>query len=113
MKDKGFNSHRLKKSIYERAFAKVWAEYNCDPSGEVQLVECLLAHKGEAVSDRDRQVAATIVQWLGSSVGMDFINEVFGKIRNMKWKELLERDDNCSVVYPELQYTRIVSHKGG
>jgi hypothetical protein len=38
---------------------------NCnDPNGEV--------------TDRDREVAATVIQWLGSPVGQDFVAEVSG-----------------------------------
>lgn len=30
---------------------------------------------GRVPTDRDRQVAATVIQWLGSNVGMDFIGQ--------------------------------------
>ena len=37
----------------------------------------LLSHLiGEKFSDRDAQVAATVIQWLGTNVGMSFIEDV-------------------------------------
>lgn len=74
----------------ERVFAKEWEKQNTDiwgkPNGRGAL-DYLMAEDpnnpmGE-VTDRDRIVAATVIQWLGSPVGMCFI------------RKCLEKDGSC------------------
>ena len=74
MKNKGLSTHRFKDNPKEKVFAQAWEDQNnFDNSDSRQTLDYLLAVKinepmGE-VTDRDRQVAATVIQWLGSSVG--------------------------------------------
>ena len=72
----GINKHRLGENSLELAFAFVWQEIN----EQRDLLECLLHTGGSGfpkeLTDRDREVAATIIQWLGSPVGQDFLREV-------------------------------------
>lgn len=59
----------------EVAFATRWTRAN---SGYTHTLEYLLGKPNEraVVSDRDRMVAATVIQWLGSNVGMSFLEDV-------------------------------------
>lgn len=60
----------------EVAFAKKWQE----DSDLGDTLEWLLSktpnEKDGVVSDRDRMVAATVIQWLGSTCGMCFLRDV-------------------------------------
>lgn len=79
--NKGLHQHRFSQNPLEEKFAKAWEKLN--PKGSNNNLEYILAlnnnrPRGE-VSDRDRQVAATIIQWLGSPVGRNFIKDVLTK----------------------------------
>lgn len=83
MKNKGLQSGRLKREPIERLFAAEWEKLNTNRSNH-QLdgkgtLDYILAKDpndpcGE-VSDRDREVAATVIQWLGSPCGQSFIRD--------------------------------------
>ena len=88
MKHKGMSQHRFKQNPLEEKFAKKWEEMNTiNHSIGNNLLDYMLAEdnnrpQGE-VKRRDRVVAATVVQWLGSPVGQNFLNEVLkGNIKN-------------------------------
>jgi hypothetical protein len=75
----GLKAYRLgddgPSSVREKAFAEQWQqEQNHD------LLAYLLgeANLKAEVSERDAQVAATIIQWLGTSVGQSFLQKVDG-----------------------------------
>lgn len=58
----------------EYRFAKKWEEW-CDRGH----LEWLLSSNGEQalnLTERDAQVAATIIQWLGTPVGRGFLQEL-------------------------------------
>lgn len=60
-------------SMREKAFAEQWQKEQED-----DLLAYLLGsdnHPGN-VSERDAQVAATVIQWLGSNVGQNFLDKV-------------------------------------
>ena len=79
MKNEGINTHRLKQNPLEREFAKAWEDLNNGTHGRNDLIEYLLSdepNNPKAVSERDRVVAATIIQWLGTPVGQHFINDI-------------------------------------
>ena len=75
----GFHVARLNEhNTKEVCFAKAWEKQNDDikatmskPTLSVLIPDC---------TQRDAQVAATIIQWLGSNVGMGFLHEVFREI---------------------------------
>jgi len=67
----GFYPDRLKHSERETAFAKAWKHENTVP-GKTQLLMQLIPD----ATERDAQVAATIIQWLGTNVGMCFLHDV-------------------------------------
>lgn len=73
----GLKAYRLgddgPSSAREKAFAEQWQQEQ-----DHDLLAYLLGeanHKGE-VSERDAQVAATVIQWLGTSVGQAFVEKV-------------------------------------
>lgn len=80
MKNEGKNIHRFKQNPLEQDFAEAWEEINTDSYGKLNgkcALDYLLAKnpnepRGE-VTDRDRMVAATVIQWIGSPVGQSFL----------------------------------------
>ena len=84
MLNKGLHQYRFKQNPMERAFAKAWeAQNNPETSlrhGRGTLDYMLAVNPNDPrdeVTDRDREVAATVVQWLGSPVGEGFVRDVF------------------------------------
>jgi hypothetical protein len=83
----GVNHHRLKSNPNELEMAKAWVHFiesgQAMPERRPDHVDFLL-DSGQTVphcklaSDRDRQVAATVIQWLGSPVGRGFILDTLG-----------------------------------
>ena len=80
----------------EAAFAEAWAEHdrlhllenllivNCDPEtpGAQARFGGVGGHFVEPVgraTDRDRVIVATVIQWLGSNIGISFLEEALGK----------------------------------
>ena len=79
MKNKGLQQYRFEQNPLEKKFAKSWEEEN----KHHRTLDFLLAKeinypKDGDVSKRDREVAATIIQWLGSPVGESFVRGVLG-----------------------------------
>jgi len=71
----GFHAKRLSREPLEKRFHDVWANEN----NRGHLLQYLLTpHDGPSkpVTARDEKVAATIIQWLGSSVGQSFLEKV-------------------------------------
>jgi len=85
MKNNGKSQHRMKDNELEKTFAEEWEKLNTDRNGKLNgmgtldylLAETINYPSGE-VTDRDRVVAATVVQWLGSPVGSEFVKRVVG-----------------------------------
>lgn len=68
----GINTHRLEREPLEKKFAEKWAEI-----GPSTLPYVLSDDNSRAsLSERDYEVAATIIQWLGSPVGSNFVRQV-------------------------------------
>ncbi len=79
MLNKGRSQYRFKQNPEEKLFAEEWERENSD--GGKGILDYLLADdpnlpRGE-VTERDREVAATIIQWLGSPVGQGFLEDVY------------------------------------
>ena len=79
----GFSHHRYKNNPLEEAFAKVWQEQNDTsvPGKTVSTLAYLLSneqYRPTEPSERDHLVAATVIQWLGSPVGQNFLTETLG-----------------------------------
>lgn len=84
MRNKGLSQYRFKNNPLEKKFAEAWEVQN---SGGYQkgTLDYLLAKdpnrpNGE-VTERDRVIAATVIQWLGSPVGQSFVTEVLDGYR--------------------------------
>lgn len=72
MLHKGFHEIRLtQNNPREGAFSTKWKEGNNRPNG-FQLVQMLIPE----CTERDTEVAATIIQWLGSNAGMCFLSNI-------------------------------------
>lgn len=73
MKYKSLNKHRLVREPLEKIFLDEWLE-NFDNKNFEHVIN------GEA-TERDKIIAQTIIQWLGSPVGQGFIESVMEKYR--------------------------------
>ena len=82
MKNTGLASYRMKLYQLEKMFAEEWERVNTDHTGELDghgVLDYILSEnptnpRGE-VTERDRVVAATVIQWLGSPVGSVFVKK--------------------------------------
>lgn len=80
MKHQGLHTNRLTKAAdnpREVAFAEEWEKENSSAFHNRPTLEYLL---GMPAGIRDTTVAATIVQWLGSNVGMSFLRNALGRV---------------------------------
>lgn len=70
-KVRGLHTHRFKDNPEEKRFAQEWARQG-------NTLAYLLGNGVTPAepSDRDAQVAATIIQWLGSPVGQCFLRDL-------------------------------------
>lgn len=82
-KFRGYSSHIYKREPLEKLFAECWQEMNNHKIGR-----CVLDYLAQPniqdhfVSEAeltDYKFAATIIQWLGSSVGQFFLSQVIEK----------------------------------
>lgn len=78
-KHTGRSTYRFKQNPREKLFADHWKKAN-DPDRRQGVLDFLLAedsnHPRGEVTDRDAEVAATVIQWLGSPVGQWFLRDV-------------------------------------
>lgn len=83
-KNTGINHKRLKASQnkLEKKFSRRWNKIN---SGNHAILDYILSEDNLSEdnhqvgpSDRDQEVAATVIQWLGTEVGREFLDSVFG-----------------------------------
>lgn len=73
----GFHVNRLApeaENPREVAFHDQWVEEN-----DTSQRRCLLYNLVPDCADRDAQVAATIIQWLGSNVGFSFLHDALSR----------------------------------
>lgn len=76
---KGLHTHRFKNNPVELAFAQAWEQINALSSrhlGYLLTPPDQDQHFPEHPSERDEVVAATVIQWLGSPVGQQFLKDV-------------------------------------
>ena len=93
-KHEGMHTHRLDKNAYEAAAAEMWRKRNDRPNGGDGLLDNILgAHEGRSVTDRDREVAATMMQWLGSLVGQRYLDELTQQFDQIHQRALDEMSD--------------------
>jgi hypothetical protein len=82
MKNKGLHQYRFKDNPLEEVYAEAWEAENKANPGTLEgrgWLDYLLAKDNNSpmgeVSKRDREVAATVIQWLGSPIGQNFIKD--------------------------------------
>jgi hypothetical protein len=77
---RGIRFARTKREPLERAFAVAWQEVQ---ETSPLLLEHILSNTNtpHVISDNDRLVANTIIQWLGTNVGQCFLSGVGAKVR--------------------------------
>ena len=73
---KGLHTHRFKDNPEEKRFADAWSRQNYNGRHLGYLLCCGDQQHAPAPSDRDEQVAATVIQWLGSPVGQAFLRDM-------------------------------------
>ena len=74
------NERRFKDNPLEKTFAELWDGINKNRGHSTLdfiLAEDPNCPKGE-VTDRDRDVAGVVIQWLGSNVGQYFLSQALG-----------------------------------
>lgn len=80
IKHEGRRPERCNNNPLEKIFAEEWQELNGSEGRRYGVLEYLLAedpnHPRGEMSQRDATVAATVIQWLGSSVGLCFLEGV-------------------------------------
>jgi hypothetical protein len=73
---RGLHEHRFKENPEERRFAEAWAKQNEDGKTLAHLLDANGRSWPPDPSDRDYEVAATVVQWLGSPVGQRWLEKM-------------------------------------
>lgn len=73
----GLHEYRFRQNPQEQRFAEAWTEFN----KHTRHIDYLLRVGDQTgrpphCSERDEVVAATIVQWLGSPVGLAFLRDL-------------------------------------
>ncbi|OGU60449.1 MAG: hypothetical protein A2V66_01830 [Ignavibacteria bacterium RBG_13_36_8] len=80
MKNKGLHQYRFENNPLEEKFAIHWERLNYYRGKVFGILDYLLAkdpnRPNYEVTDRDREIAATVIQWLGSPVGNAFVEDV-------------------------------------
>lgn len=90
--NKGYRHERVEYNPLEKAFYEQWMEEN-KPKGYINngngiLQDLFIERTGELqqrkwitdINNRDRWIVATVIQWLGTNVGMGFLRETFARM---------------------------------
>jgi len=76
-KHKGLHTYRFKENPEEKRFAEAWADQNRLGSTLAYLLDPKSGiFRPPEPSDREHEVAATVIQWLGSPVGQCFLRDL-------------------------------------
>jgi len=90
--NKGFKHERIEHNPLEKAFFEQWMEENKPlahiNNGHGILQDLFIERTGELqqrkwiaeINNRDRWIVATVIQWLGTNVGMGFLRETFARV---------------------------------
>ena len=71
----GKRTHRLQSESLEKSFADKWNETNRNDSILGYLLSDTVNEK-TCIEPHDREVAATLIQWLGSNCGLSLLRSV-------------------------------------
>jgi hypothetical protein len=84
--DRGYGYERTQHNALEKAFADAWEQENQPRPGINHgggILQDLFYNRAgrpiHEVTDSERMVAATVVQWLGTNVGFSFLTEILRK----------------------------------
>jgi hypothetical protein len=108
---------RTKHSHREHAFAEMWKAEN-EPIRWINnghgILQDLFIERGswsqrwitKIISNRDAMIAATVVQWLGTNCGMDFLRRTLQRcgyklVRDREWDN---HPDTCGVCCGRFKY---------
>ncbi len=87
----GINTNRLQHNEREQAFHDQWLQENAPVTGVNNghgILQDLFISRGEnmfgrkvieEINNRDRMIVATVIQWLGSNIGICFLNEALSR----------------------------------
>lgn len=82
LRNRGYSTHRFKDNPEEQRFAEAWDAVNSSGQQPVaaDFLPYLLTPGDQRFpvepSERDRRVAATVIQWLGSPVGQGWLRDL-------------------------------------
>lgn len=84
-KFRGVSSNRYQREPLEKLFAEMWQKQNDAPWIQSHSTFAYILSKDQRnvvdPSERDYEVAATVIQWLGSAVGQGFLRDVAEEAR--------------------------------
>jgi ribosome biogenesis SPOUT family RNA methylase Rps3 len=78
LKYKGLHTHRFKDNPEEKLFAEEWDKVNVLGHNLAYLLDPMNGVGGRSPepTDRENEVAATVIQWLGSPIGQHFLRDL-------------------------------------
>lgn len=80
MKNKGLHQYRFRQNPEEKRFAQAWEAENTRPNNINTMLNQLLGdgtiHCTVTATKREIEVAATVIQWLGSECGQGFLRDL-------------------------------------
>lgn len=76
IKHRGISKHRLERNPLEKKFAEEWNKVAPHTLGYLLCGKDRWNHE---YTQRDAEVAATMIQWLGSPVGESFVRGILEK----------------------------------
>ncbi len=74
---KGRFTHRFKDNPMEKRFADAWEDHNANGHTTEYLLSSIINERAY-VEEVDQEKIATIIQWLGSPVGLAFLEDALG-----------------------------------
>ena len=76
---KSINHRRLKQNPTEARFVELWDDFNKDDKILKYILDREQTNRGQYTpTGTEREVAVTLIQWLGSHVGQSFLKQLTG-----------------------------------
>lgn len=73
---RGLHPYRFAQNPEEQRFAEAWADWNATGKHLAYLLTVGDQRFPATPTEREEQVAATVIQWLGSPVGQGFLRDL-------------------------------------
>lgn len=102
---RGYGYQRCASGALEKLFADLWEEENLRRSSTGGLLQILLSHYGLQLTQDRAQMAAMIIQWLGTNVGRCFLRklalyeEIDGEAYKVEKRATLTEDEERVIAY--------------